>query len=139
MDKISKHYAYKHISIALPLDYRSDSMIEKIYQKLDMYGHLSYHPINEYIFFHQYVKYYICGIFDDKDFDEIICDPAFHFTEFDKSKDFFLQVYFGNKFLQKKYKNTFNKNANQNVSDYEKWMIENFKKYYKIYHKDVKS
>lgn len=136
MDKIPGNYAFRHITMALPTSLRSAYIASKIYNKLDQNNHLNYDPIIQDLFFHQYVKYYIDGLIDEKDFDDIVSDAAFHFTEFNQSKHFFLEVYLDNKFLQRKFKNIYHVEAIKDISKFKSWMVENFTKYYQKYHKD---
>jgi len=137
MDKIPESYAKKYINNALPSSLRYEQIIMNLYKKLDNNHHLQYNKITETYFFDQYVKYYVEGLTDEKDFEDIICDTAFHFTDLEKSKSFFLEVYLDNKFLQRKFKNHFNLDASSDLNKYKSWMVENFNKYYQKYHKDV--
>lgn len=109
----------------------------KTLDKLESFGHID----KEHGILMMYVKYYIAGYFAEDNFDAIVKDGAFHILGFEESKDFFLEVYFGNKKIVNQYKFETNKNpfeTLQTKTDYKEWMIEKFTPCYYKYHKKIK-
>jgi len=86
-----------------------------------------------------YAKYYLHGLTDRKDFEDLVKDGAFHLNEFDNCKNFFIECYEKNHYLVKKFRDVNALNAFSNGQakiEYLEWLEENFKVYYDQYHKD---
>ena len=67
---------------------------------------------------------------------EIVSDPAFHSEDYESSKKFFLEVYFGNKNLIAKFSSETNRNPflnNQTKKEYLEWLEEKFEICYDNY------
>jgi hypothetical protein len=116
----------------MPYDFKI-IMTEKICKKLKQYGHdKKQSNIKEL-----YVRYYISGYLGILSFNQIISDPAFHSEDYDSSKKFFLEVYFGNKNLIEKFSSERNLNPflnSQTKKEYLEWLDENFKICYDNYY-----
>ncbi len=116
----------------MPYDFKI-LLTEKICKKLIQYGHdKKPSDIREL-----YVRYYISGYLGIVSFSEILSDAAFHSEDYDASKKFFLEVYFGNKNLIEKFSSERSCNPfsnNQTKKEYLEWLEENFKICYEKYH-----
>jgi hypothetical protein len=116
----------------MPYDFKI-IMTEKICKKLKQYGHdKKQSNIKEL-----YVRYYISGYLGILSFNQIISDPAFHSEDYESSKKFFLEVYFGNKNLIEKFSSERNLNPflnSQTKKEYLEWLDENFKICYDNYY-----
>jgi hypothetical protein len=115
----------------MPYDFKI-ILTEKICKKLKQYGHDNKpSDIKEL-----YVRYYISGYLGISSFNEIVSDPAFHSEDYESSKKFFLEVYFGNKNLIAKFSSETNRNPflnNQTKKEYIEWLEEKFKICYDSY------
>lgn len=107
----------------------------KICQKLKSYKHNEKN--NDFLT--MYIQYYISGYLDRFDFDKIISDGVFHILEYEPSKNFFIEVYFGNYYLINKFQEETSEYAFSNPStktNYLNWLEDNFKVCYNKYHKN---
>jgi hypothetical protein len=115
-------------------DYKNN-LSNKICKKQQSYKHSE----KSTEFLTMYVQYYLAGYLDNREFDQIISDGTFHILEYEPSKNFFIEVYFGNYFLIKKFEQEMSIYAFSNQESktmYIDWLEENFKICYDQYHKD---
>jgi hypothetical protein len=120
---------YKNLS----QEYRSE-LVHKICKKLQIYEH---HEKNS-DFLTMYLQYYVAGYLDRRDFDSIISDGSFHYLEYKPSKDFFIEVYFGNLHLIRMFEVEmliYPFSNQESKTKYLHWLEENFKICYLKYHK----
>ena len=84
---------------------------------------------------HLYIKYYLHGLTDRKDFDEIIKDLAFHSNGYENCKNFFLECYEQNRYLYEVYReNGFYSFPSKSKRHFKNWLEKRFCESYKNFH-----
>lgn len=95
------------------------------------------HDKKDNYFKQMYAKYYLQGLTDRKDFEDLIKDGAFHLNGYENCKNFFIECYEKNHYLVRKYHNEISLNLSldeQDKIEYLQWLEENFKIRYDEYH-----
>ncbi len=112
------------------------NLVDKICNKLIRYGHDKKNSDIKEL----YVRYYISGYLNSNSFDQIISDGTFHLLNYHDSKQFFIEVYYGNGYLMKKFYNEKQYSAfssQEAKKEYLDWLEDNFKVFYSRYHKKL--
>jgi hypothetical protein len=128
-------FVFSYIMTYRNLDFdKKIDITYRICKKLKLFGHDSKASDHKEL----YVRYYLAGYFDKLDFDSIVKDGTFHLLDYEQSKKFFIEVYFGNGYLINKFQTETLCNpflGDQAKKEYLEWLEENFKIYYDQYHK----
>jgi hypothetical protein len=84
---------------------------------------------------HLYIKYYLHGLTDRKDFDEIVEDGAFHLNGYDNCKNFFLECYEQNRYFFEIFQeNAFYSSPSRSKREFKGWLEKSFCQSYKKFH-----